>query len=274
MAEIRRTWALLAVMMLLSAPLPGAEFSLQWQQWAAADTDAGDGDSDVPREYYGISYRHQMGPYQQHWLYSYEPIRLRAGEPASNSHLHRFRGETGARWGDWHLDLGVGVHGSSNRFKYQRFHEDMLVGEVAVIYGVSAPYLPAPGIAGDYRFGPFRWYPRLRWDGSVHDWQWRLDLPVAITLSSPEKRWQFAFERIGDKWSVLDQDREIRSKVYRHEWQLLARHRVWQHREQGPWLELGAGGSFSTRLEYLDLESGRRNESLGNAVFGQVRLGW
>ncbi|MDX1588513.1 MAG: hypothetical protein R3296_06210 [Oleiphilaceae bacterium] len=250
--------------------MPGAglcqSLGVQFQHWQPAELRGSPGER-VPRQQFQLQWQPDRNT---RLLYRYEPIRLRAGEPAHNGHLHQFRAGIDGTWRDLQFSGVAGIHGSSNRFVYQRFHQDMLVVEGVVFHRLPEQWLPDLGVAADHRFGPFRIYPRLRWQGEWMDWDWRFDLPVEASLT--EESWQLELARVGHRWSVLDRDRRLDSKVYRYEWQLSADYRLRDPRQAGPGVTLGVGSSFATRLRYRDLAQGQKTRQLSSAVFVRLRI--
>jgi len=120
----------------------------------------------------------------------------------------------------WHLQGRLGLHGTSNIFKYREPHREVVVGKVVLWRQLENAPVQAIGIGGDHRFGHFRWLPRL-W-GTVN----RRTLPSSgsapgTLLARTRRRWQFRAERLGDKWGALDAERDFRSAIYLEEWQLV-----------------------------------------------------
>lgn len=274
MLSLSRVWLLLLLLiravplcgLLVSGPVFSQTLGVQLQHWQPAELE-GRSDGQVPRQLFQLDWMIQP---RTRMLYRYEPIRLREGEPAHNGHLHQFRTEMTRQWDFIEISAALGIQGSSNRFAYLRFSEEMLVGEGVVFRRFNENWMPDIGLAGDHRFGPFLVYPRLRWQGELMDWDWHLDLPVEASLR--EDRWELELARVGSRWSVLDRDRRVETHVYLYEWQVSADYHLRQAYQRGPEVTLGVGSSFATRLRYRDRTQGRKTRQLSSAVFVRLKV--
>lgn len=237
----------------------------RWQDVVPAHASA-----PVTRGLLDVGFRHRNGRGGYALVYRHQPIRLRFGEPGHNGYLHRLGGDWYWRGDSWEVELGGGLQASSNLFRHGRFHREALVLRGGVTY--PAPVVDRIGLGGDHRFGGFRLYPRL-----LHRFEWpgtgvlTLDLPRALTFDSERLPWQLRLERQGDKWGALDASRQVKSAVYLQEWQLTSRHR--QRLDPRIFLDIELGVSFDTRIRYLDLQRGWREEALPSAGFIVVGLG-
>lgn len=206
--------------------------------------------------------------------YDYQPLRIRTGEPAHNGHLHRLT--FGGYWqhGLYRAQGRAGIAGTSNMFKHQTFHSDVVNGRVAVFRALDEGLPLSLGVGGDHRFGSFRWLPRLRWEHASDSGQWLVDLPVLVQWQSSGERWQFRLERRGDRWATLDSAREVESALYLREWRGELTYLA--SPGEGPWpsVTLGLGASVDTRVRYRDLAAGTLDQRLGDALLGSLRLGW
>lgn len=206
--------------------------------------------------------------------YDYQPFRIRSGEPAHNGHLHRLT--FGAQWLHrlYRVEARAGLAGTSNMFKYQDFHSDVLNGRIALFRTVSKDLPLSLGFGGDHRFGSFRWLPRVRWEHAGDNGHWLVDLPVLFQWQSPGKRWAFRFERDGDRWATFDQTREVEGALYLREWRTELTYRITSGDSVWPAVVLGMGASLDTHARYQDLELGTVDKSLGDALLGSIRLDW
>ncbi|OAN93311.1 hypothetical protein A8B84_19680 [Marinobacter sp. EhC06] len=206
--------------------------------------------------------------------YDYQPLRIRTGDPAHNGHLHRLT--FGGEWQHqlYRLEAQAGIAGTSNMFKYQDFHSDMINGRMALFRALDETSDLSFGIGGDHRFGSFRWLPRVRWQQSNERGHWLFDLPVLIQWQSPVQLWEFRVERNGDRWATLDKAREIESALYLEEWRTELTYRI--HDGGGAWpaVVVGVGASVDTRVRYEDLNTGTVDLSLGEALLASLRLDW
>lgn len=266
-----------AALLLAALALPcGAQdsrgFYLLYRQWQPYDWPHDvPSASEVNRSQRGLGWQ---GEHKAGVDYDYQPLRLRSGEPAHNGHLHRLT--FGGQWqhGLFLVDAGAGVAGTSNMFKYQDFHSDVVNGRIAVFRAVQAGSPLSLGIGGDHRFGSFRWLPRMRWQHTDDSGHWLVDLPVLLQWQSPGERWEFRLERKGDRWATLDQAREIESALYLQEWRTELTYRLNTGSGTWPAVVLGVGASVDTRVSYRDLTNGTVDLHLGNAILGSIRLGW
>ena len=108
---------------------------------------------DISRSQRGLGWRYQGATSTVSLDYDYQPLRIRTGTPAHNGHLHRL-----TFGGDWqhnlyHLETEVGVAGSSNMFKHQDFHRQVLNGRLAVFRAWHEGSDLSVGVGGDHRFG-------------------------------------------------------------------------------------------------------------------------
>ncbi len=223
----------------------------------------------VTRSALQILYDRQTHWGHYHLNYEHQPLRVRQGAPAHNGYLHQVGGRWQLESERWSLALAGGLHASSNLFRHGRFHREALVTRFGATHTTS--WNGRIGLAGDYRFGGFRVYPRL-----IHEMQGpkgtlTLDLPRGVYFDSPEAHWQLRLERYGNKWGALDGDREVKSAVYLQEWRFTNRYR--QPMGGTVFLDLELGISFDTRIRYLDLEAGEQNRRLDSAQFIAVSLG-
>lgn len=173
----------------------------------------------------------------------------------------------------WRLETRLGLHGTSNIFKYRELHREAIVGKAVLWRELDSAFVRAIGISGDHRFGHFRWLPRLRGEWSVGGHRLRLDLPLGIYWQGPGRHWRFRAERLGDKWGALNEERDFKSAIYLEEWQLVLSRRVPLFR--GGWfLDLGLGMSLDTRVRYRETDRREVRRDFGEAAFGLVQLRW
>ncbi|TDT37056.1 hypothetical protein DES49_3008 [Halospina denitrificans] len=205
--------------------------------------------------------------------YDYQPLRIRSGDPAHNGHLHRLSVGVEGDMDQWQLQGRIGLHGTSNIYKYREPHREAVVGKVVLWRQLENAAVQAIGIGGDHRFGHFRWLPRLLWERSISGHQLRLDLPRGLYWQGPSRRWQFRAERLGDKWGALNADRDFKSAIYLEEWQLVLSRRFPVF-NQGWFVKLGLGMSLDTRVRYREKDRREVRRDLGNAGFGLVQLQW
>ena len=230
--------------------------------------------TDISRSQRGLGWRYQGATSTVSLDYDYQPLRIRTGTPAHNGHLHRL-----TFGGDWqhnlyHLETEVGVAGSSNMFKHQDFHRQVLNGRLAVFRAWHEGSDLSVGVGGDHRFGSFRWLPRLRWAQSTVYGHWQVDLPVLAQWQSPDQSWGVRMERAGDRWATLDKSREVESALYLREWRAELSYRLGFGHDSWPAVLLGLGASIDTRVRYQDLNAGNLDIRLGDSVFGRVMLSW
>ena len=244
----------------------------QWQDygWPLADTP---GAQPVSRSMTAVDWVASELPGQPALHYDYQPLRIRSGDPAHNGHLHRLSVGVDGSLRQWRLKARLGLHGTSNIFKYQEPHRDAVVGKVVLWRELEDAPLEAIGLGGDHRFGHFQWLPRLRWEQSIGGHRLRLDLPLGCYWVGPRQRWRFRAERLGDKWGALNAGRDFRSAIYLEEWQLVASRRFRLLRS-GWFLELGLGMSLDTRVRYRETDRREVRRDFGNSAFGLVQLRW
>jgi len=229
---------------------------------------------DVSRSQRGLGWQHKGTTSTLGLDYDYQPLRIRTGTPAHNGHLHRL-----AFGGEWQHNLyclktQVSVAGTSNMFKHQDFHRQVLNGRLAVFRAWHESSDLSVGVGGDHRFGSFRWLPRLRWAQSSDYGHWQVDLPVLAQWQSPDQSWGVRMERVGDRWATLDKSREVESALYLREWRAELSYRLGFGHDSWPAVVLGFGASVDTRVRYQDLDAGTRDIRLGDRIFGRVMLSW
>jgi len=271
---------LLAPLLFVSLALPCAvqasnNVYLLYRQWQPYDWPENQpSDNEVTRSQRGFGWQNQGSAGTFGIDYDYQPLRIRTGNPAHNGHLHRltFGGEWQHRL--YRLEAQAGVAGTSNIFKYQDFHSDVFNGRIALFRAINESSPFSLGVGGDHRFGSFRWLPRLRWQQNDEHGQWLIDLPVLVQWQSPGQLWEFRLERNGDRWATLDNAREVESALYLQEWRTELTYRIHQGNESWPTVVLGIGASLDTRVQYKDLNTGTEDLSLGDALFGSLRLDW
>jgi hypothetical protein len=230
--------------------------------------------NDVSRSQRGLGWQHKGTTSTLGLDYDYQPLRIRTGTPAHNGHLHRLT--FGGEWQRnlYHLETQVGVAGTSNMFKHQDFHRQVLNGRLAVFRAWHEGSDLSVGVGGDHRFGSFRWLPRLRWAQSTDNGHWLMDLPVLLQWQNADHRWTIRMERAGDRWATLDKSREVESALYLREWRAELSYRLDFGHDSWPAVVLGFGASVDTRVRYQDLDAGTRDIRLGDSVFGRVMLSW
>ena len=271
---------LLAPLLLTAIALPGAvhasnTYYLLYRQWQPYDWPENvPFANEVTRSQRGLGWQARGSASVFGIDYDYQPLRIRTGEPAHNGHLHRLT--FGGEWRHqlYRLEARAGIAGTSNMFKYQDFHSDVLNGRVAVFRAVNSSSALSLGIGGDHRFGSFRWLPRARWEQSNAHGHWLVDLPVLMQWQSPGQVWAFRVERNGDRWATLDKDREVESALYLREWRTQLTYRLHQGGQSWPTIVLGIGASLATRVQYKDLNTGTEDLSLGDALLASLRLDW
>jgi hypothetical protein len=230
--------------------------------------------NEVTRSQRGLGWQKQGAAITFGVDYDYQPLRIRTGDPAHNGHLHRLT--FGGEWQHqlYRLEARAGIAGTSNMFKYQDFHSDMVNGRIALFRALDESSAVSLGIGGDHRFGSFRWLPRVRWKQSNERGHWLVDLPVLMQWQSPGRLWEFRLERNGDRWATLDKDREVESALYLREWRTELSYRVYDGKGSWPAVVLGIGASIDTRVRYQDLNTGTVDLSLGEALLASLRLDW
>lgn len=277
----RLSWFFPLVVLLVTAlALPRAaqassEFYLLYRQWQPYDWPENVPDAtQVSRSQRGLGWRRESAADSFGVDYDYQPLRIRTGEPAHNGHLHRLT--FGGQWQHrlYRVEARAGFAGTSNIFKHQTFHGDVVNGRVAMFRALSEGSPLSLGFGGDHRFGSFRWLPRVRWAHAGDSGHWLMDLPVLMRWQSPGERWELRLERKGDRWATLDQAREVESALYLREWRVELTYRISSGDELWPAVVVGLGASADTRVRYRDLESGTLDQRLGNALLGSITLGW
>lgn len=267
---------LLAVLLALpSAVQASSDVYLLYRQWQPYDSPETVPSADeVTRSQRWLGWRPQGAAGAFGVDYDYQPLRIHTGEPAHNGHLHRLT--AGGQWRHrlYFVEARAGLAGTSNIFKYQAFHNEVLNGRVAIFRALGESSPLSLGVGGDHRFGSFRWLPRVRWEHADNDGHWLIDLPVLLRWQSLGELWQFRLERKGDRWATLDREREIESALYLREWRAELTYRIKMGGQWWPSVVAGVGASVDTRVRYQDLEAGTLDQRLGDALFGTIRLGW
>jgi hypothetical protein len=246
--------AALAALLINSAA--ATEWQLKLTRWHNAELDeAPVGEAAVHRRENFAALRWPLHERQiLSFQYSYQPVLIRTGEPATNGHMHLVNAGYAYDDGAMRAEVRTGLHVSSNMFKHNDYHGDAWVTTFAVARGLRHRWLDDVGIAGDYRFDGFRIYPTLSRqfdrDGDVG---LLVRLPVELALQPGSERWRLRIYRYGEKWGTLDRDRETEARFYLSEWRLEG---GWQLPIGGDGLGIGidAGLSFDTRARYRDLE--------------------
>lgn len=266
---------LVAALALPCAVQASSDFYLLYRQWQPYDwPEDVPSATEVSRSQRGLGWRRQIAAGELGVDYDYQPLRIRTGDPAHNGHLHRLT--FGGTWQHrlYRLEARAGFAGTSNMFKHQAFHSDVLNGRVAIFRAVSEGSSLSLGFGGDHRFGSFRWLPRVRWEHASDSGHWLMYLPVLLRWQSPVKHWELQLERKGDRWATLDEAREVEGALYLREWRAELTYRINTGEILWPEVVLGIGASVDTRVQYRDLESGTLDLRLGNALLGSVRLNW
>lgn len=224
--------------------------------------------SGVNRDALALSYSRGEEKLVREFTYAYEEVSLRAGDPGTNGHLHRFAVRSGINMNRLELEVDAGLQGSSNRFKHQEFDGEAVVLQFAMHYRPGPAY--RVGVYGDYRFGGFRVYPGFEGSIVLADFgEFELDVPRSARWHSTERRWTVGIERYGQKWSALDRERETASKYYLDEWRLSAGFEA--NYQRLPW-GASIGVSFDTDIRYLDLIEGARVVALEPGVFVELSV--
>ncbi|MCG2580275.1 MAG: hypothetical protein KA296_05280 [Marinobacter sp.] len=271
---------LLVVLLVAAAAQPrtvqaSSDFYLLYRQWQAYDwPEDVPSATEVTRAQRGLGWgrRGAVGDFGVD--YDYQPLRIRTGEPAHNGHLHRLT--FGGQWQYrlYRVEVRAGFAGTSNMFKDQTFHSDVLNGRMAMFRAVDEGSPLSLGVGGDHRFGSFRWLPRMRWEHVNANGHWLMDLPVILRWQSPDDRWELRLERVGDRWATLDKAREVESALYLREWRAELTYRISSGNALWPAVVLGLGASVDTRVRYRDLDAGTLDLRLGDALLGSIRLDW
>ena len=231
--------------------------------------------TEVSRSQRGLGWRQESTAGALGVDYDYQPLRIRTGEPAHNGHLHRLTVSGQWQYRLYRVEARAGLAGTSNMFKHQAFHNDVVNARVAMFRALDQSSPLSLGVGGDHRFGSFRWLPRVRWEHANDSGHWLADLPVRLRWQSHgEQRWQLLLERKGDRWATLDNAREVESALYLREWRAELRYRISTGRQLWPSVVVGIGASVDTRVRYQDVEAGTLDQRLGDALFGTIRLGW
>lgn len=278
-AKAARFFPLVAVLIAaLTLPRPAqasSDFYLLYRQWQPYDwPDEVPSAAEVTRSQRSLGWRRPGAAGEFGAAYDYQTLRIRAGDPAHNGHLHRLT--FGGHWQHrlYLVEAKAGLAGTSNMFKHQSVHSDVVNGRVAMFRAVSKGSPLSLGVGGDHRFGSFRWLPRVRWERADERGQWLMDLPVMLRWQSPGERWKLQLERKGDRWATLDAAREVESALYLRGWRAELTYRVSAGDEQWPAIVLGFGASLDTRVRYRDLDAGTLDRRLGDALLGSIQLGW
>lgn len=260
------------VALVLVSPLPGlASGVVKWQQWRNYDRPGpATAEQPVSRSVRGLRLGDRDG---LRFVWDYQPLRIRSGDPAHNGHLHRVALEAREQQGPWQVYLRAGIHATSNVLKHRDTHSDVWVGRLGLWRELPGTEGWALGIRGDHRFGAFRWVPALRGSLALGDSRLSVDLPRGVGLHGPEGRWRVQVQRLGDKWGALDDERRMESTLRLEEWRLTLTRRF-RGLYRGLGLEVGGGLSLETRVRYRE-ESGRViHQTLGDRPFALVRLRW
>ena len=269
------------VILLVAAPvlprsvLASSEFYLLYRQWQPYHWPENvPSATEVTRVQRQLGWRREGAASSLAIDYDYQPLRIRTGEPAHNGHLHRLTFEGQWQHQVYRVEASAGVAGTSNMFKHQNLHRDVVNGRVAIFRALAERSPVSLGIGGDHRFGSFHWLPRLRWAHANDTGHWLMDLPVMLRWQSSGAHWELRLERKGDRWATLDQSREVESALYLREWRTELSYRIYSGTKRRPTVVLGLGASVDTRVRYRDLEAGSLDQRLGDALFGSLRLGW
>lgn len=268
----------LILLMAIAGHAAASGWSLRVQRWQANTLEvAGEVARDIERRSERGSW-HADHPFGRTGVvYEHQAIDLEAGSPATNGFMHQLDLTHGMQVGKTHVDLALGLHGSSNLFNGADFvtgganlRGDAVVGRFRVTRPLEG-WLDALGVSGDYRFGRFLVYPRLVKSFPMGESELVLDLPVSIAWRDAGGRWRLGLDRYGEHWATLDDGTEtVEGKLYLDEWRLSGRYRIWDWGETR--LDLGAGFSFDTEAQYLDLERGRVEGELDPALFAFVEI--
>ena len=262
-------WLCLLLLFAAEASAAGTDWLIERRQ--PAPSVLGGGDS-LQRELTRLQGRYSAENVAFSGQYEYRILDIEGGQPAHNGHLHQLGLSLSGQGQDWQWSLSSGVNGSSNSFANQRFHRDhwVLTGGILRSLPETNAGQFSLGLAGDYRFGGFRAYPRLDVTAEVAGLDWQLQAPVMLAVSDADQRWRLALERVGSKWGVFDRSLAVESAVYLSQWQLTAE---WRLGATGPldW-RLAAGHDFSSRLVYTDLALGRVQDTPSSQSWVGIRL--
>lgn len=235
------------------------------QSWQAAEPAPAlepDGETVERNEFFLDYHQKDRG---NRYSYAHQSILIRQGDPAHNGYFHRLDAEFTRQWFDTRVQVTLGVHGTSNMFRYGDFHGELLVGTLSLRQSLGKQM--GIGFNGDYRFGHFRLYPTLNWQLPPATWgRVVMTLPVDMRWQSPGRRWELRLFRYGEKWATLDGDRERESAFYLEEWRLEA---GWRFSAGAGW-RLALGASIDTRVIYDDLQAGEQNTDLATAAYVAV----
>ncbi|MBW7470832.1 hypothetical protein [Marinobacter sp. F4218] len=272
-------WLLPLAVLLLIALAPAvrasSDFYLAYRQWQPYDWPGEmPAATEVSRSQRGLGWRPEGTAGDIGLDYDYQILGIDTGEPAHNGHLHRLM--VGGQWQHrlYRVEARAGLAGTSNMFKYQSFHDDVVNGRVALFRAVRKDSPLSLGVGGDHRFGSFGWLPRVRWTHSGESGHWLADLPVLLRWQSPGNRWALHLARDGDRWATLDAAREVEGALYLREWRAELSYRISSGGAIWPGVVLGLGVSVDTRVRYRDLQAGTRDVRLGDALLGSFRLDW
>jgi hypothetical protein len=267
---------ILAVIFLVALALPASAGQLLVRIQGWGDQTVGFAQPPEPsavfRREYNAAYTRSLLDGEQRFSYSHQPILIRAGETAHNAYLHQFDAYMLHEGLNWQMEFTAGVHGSSNIFKYSRYHREALVGSFSAMHVSNLPIIDYFGVSGDHRFGNFRIYPRVTRELPLADGHLLIDFPTGLLLRHNQPSWQFGIERYGEKWGALDAERELKSAVYVQEWRIGGWHRIRFFNDI--LIEAGAGISFDGRMTYVDLEAGQQTRKLGSTKFFSLGVIW
>lgn len=255
--------------LLLTTQCYAVEYEFRFQQWQDSEFSTSpveDDDSTIDRREFFLAASERWQEFGLEASYAHRPFLIRSGEPAHNGYFHQFDVALDTRFNNATLEAALGLHGTSNMFKEFDFHREAFVVSFGVRQGFPEYYVEGIGLQGDYRFGPFTLYPRLRIEYPLSaQLELIVDAPVELILRSTSG-WRIGIERFGEKWATLDAEREIKSALYLSEWRA------------GAWItmppvltsidfELSAGVSFDSEVRYLDLVEGTLKESVDPALY-------
>ncbi|WP_111641433.1 hypothetical protein [Marinimicrobium alkaliphilum] len=238
--------------------------------WRASYTDW---EKDQPeRRAYKLGYQYRNNEHLRDYQYIHQPLLIRTGDPGHNGYFHQFDARHGYALDNLWIEAQLGVHGSSNIFKYQRFHRQALVTTFHAHWTPDAGP-SAVGINGDYRFGGFKVYPHLRLERELPGaTELVLELPIGVHWRAANQRWQLGFERYGEKWGALDSERELKTATYLREWRLQA---LWRAPLQGRLsAQVHMGVSFDSRFRQYDLAEGWQTLNLDDASYLGFGFNW